>query len=152
MARSFFAKKRNDKAFESVQALEGESGAPLSQAVVTGRQKFEWTDLASFLTCAFVVMFFFMLAGGRLVLPGAILIGLWYESVKPTRLLSLTPQTVTLWKASILTGKATEALGTFDRASIHFENGWVSLPEGPPIKLSDTEAKELSGRERLLRA
>jgi len=142
--RSYFENKRNEKALKTVQELEQAGGAPVSQSVVTGRQQFAWSDLTTWLTCGFVVLFVAVLIGGGVAFSGGILIFLWYQSVKPVRFLSIANDRVTLWKTSIFTGKATEPLAAAFFADVRPQEGWVTVGDNPPIKLSDKELAHLN--------
>lgn len=149
MAKSTFQKRRVQKALAKANELEAAAGRPTSTHAVQGTQKFKWSDGATIVVCAFAVVFVMALAAGYVITPGGLVLGLAFNAVKPRRTITVSAETVTIWKQSAWTGRVTEAAGVYPRTALNIAK-WTSVADHPTVKLSDEEVAVLHSTTAIL--
>jgi len=142
MAQSSSKVRWNARSLAKINHLEAGAGSPRSTVVTQGRQRFSWTGTATALVAAFVVTSAIAFALDFFVVPGGVLLYILYNTVKPKRAISLSPETVSLWSVGAWTGSIKELVDTDDHNSLDLGE-WTTVGSNLSVNLSPLEVAVL---------
>ena len=150
MAKSGFQKRREAKNLAKIQEIETAQGWERSYVAVNGKQKLQWSDTTTIVFCVFAVAFVVALLAGYVIFPGGIVLAVAFNSLKPTRTISLTTQSAVVWEHSFWSNGIKGFHYASPRGSLRVADGWATVGAGIPIKLSRDEVNIVIAEQRRL--
>lgn len=137
------SKRRQRKLIKKLEAVPSSPDGPLL-GVVTGTTRGEWTPTMTAVTVLFGLAFVAALSQGIVLLPGGLFFFWMVRSLKPPRLLFVSPTQISVYSHSFVRGLAKDLVST--SPVVPFQTQCVEQPVmlgGEAIKLPNKEYERL---------